>query len=70
MVSLRDDGKDESELEDIEEMLENLVLTLGGTTIGAYFAKVLHLRHYLKELFLGIFAMLAGAFTKLRSKKK
>ena len=69
-IDLRDDYDEETELEGMQEMLENLALALGGTTIGAYFADFLRMRHHVKALFVGLLALLTGTFAKMRQKTK
>jgi predicted esterase YcpF (UPF0227 family) len=53
-------------LENIQELLENLGLTLGGTTIGAYFARIIRIRH----LFRTVFCAAAVFFMNLLNKIK
>ena len=51
-------------MEGFEELIENLGLMLGGTTLGAYFASILRIRHHLKTLFVAATALIAGLIHK------
>ena len=54
----------------MEELLENIGLALGGTTVGAYFVHVLRLRHNMKALFLSATGLLAGCIARFRGRHK
>ena len=69
LLTTRDSEGEGNELEGVEENLENLALTLGGTAFGAYCAKILRLRHRLTSLFLAIFTFITGLITKLTSRR-
>jgi hypothetical protein len=63
IITLKDENSQETQLEGIKEVLENMGLMLGGTTLGAYFAYVLRLRHNLKALLSAIVTLIVR-FTK------
>jgi predicted esterase YcpF (UPF0227 family) len=70
VIAVRDETAEESELEGIEEMLENTALALAGTTMGAYFANILRMRHHVKNFLINIFTLLSGLFTKFKQRAK
>jgi len=43
---------------------------LGGTTLGAYFASILRIRHHLKTLFVAATALIAGLIHKKKKPAK
>ena len=69
IINLIDDTGPADNLEGIEELLENIGLALGGTTIGAYFANFIHIRHLFKPLYLVIVLSFMKIVNRIKPKR-